>query len=71
MGSWRDTFAEQLRGDIFIDQQHKPRSRFDLARALCDDRREMSRFVRAATARVRSFGLIGTTLAVGVPMGTK
>ncbi len=22
MGSWGDTFTEQLRGDIFIDQQH-------------------------------------------------
>src|SRR5947207_12797282 len=27
MSSWGDTFTEQLRGDIFIDQQHSVRSR--------------------------------------------
>ena len=39
MGSWEDTFTEQLGADIFIEQQHMATAPFDLSLAIWQDRR--------------------------------
>jgi len=41
MSPWGDTLTEQLRGDIFIDQQHGRSLQFDHSHGLWQDRRTM------------------------------